>query len=151
MPFNKKIPFIDLGLPSGTLWASSNVPGRMSWEKAVSEYGEFLPTLEQFEELRKHCTVRIFRGLFRKNGCACFTGPNGKNVRFPNLGRVTGGIGDDHYCLKDMDGSARYKLSLARVIYRVFPGEDYSSYPKEVPMFVDKSDSDLLVHLVSNK
>ena len=136
MACNEKIRFIDLGLPSGTLWASSNIPHRMSWEDAVSEYGDFLPTAEQFKELRELCTMKVHKGLFRKNGWTRFTGPNGRSVCFPNVGRV---IGAGHYWLKHPNGPAKYELTLSTVFLT------YNLEPKDRPR------SNLLVRLVSNK
>ena len=53
--------YVDLGLPSGTKWKTSNETtgyARVfySYDEAVSEFGNRLPTREQFEELRRYCS-----------------------------------------------------------------------------------------------
>lgn len=55
------VAFVDLGLPSGTLWAKNYLldsDGKVKFFtfKQASEYN--LPTKEQFEELLKECSVR---------------------------------------------------------------------------------------------
>jgi len=48
--------YVDLGLPSGTLWKAQNEPcGTIKHDKAMSMYGSNLPTQEQFEELINSC------------------------------------------------------------------------------------------------
>ena len=49
--------YVDLGLPSGTLWKSKNEKGvYYTYDEAVSQFGDRLPTYEQFEELKAFCT-----------------------------------------------------------------------------------------------
>ena len=49
--------YVDLGLPSGTLWKSKNEKGvYYTYDEAVSQFGDRLPTHEQFEELKAFCT-----------------------------------------------------------------------------------------------
>ena len=43
--------YVDLGLPSGTLWKGKNEGGWYTYEEAISMFGNLLPTKEQFEEL----------------------------------------------------------------------------------------------------
>lgn len=43
--------YIDLGLPSGTLWADSNETKFYCFDKAEKVYGNFLPSEGQFVEL----------------------------------------------------------------------------------------------------
>ena len=48
--------YVDLGLPSGTLWKSKNEKGMYyTYDEAVSQFGDKLPTREQFAELQ-FCT-----------------------------------------------------------------------------------------------
>lgn len=47
--------FIDLGLPSGTLWATENEPGYHQFDEAVKTFGETLPTIEAWQELFDQC------------------------------------------------------------------------------------------------
>ena len=51
--------YVDLGLPSGTLWKNTNEGGnsaRYTYDEAVSKFGNRLPTKQQLEELKKMCT-----------------------------------------------------------------------------------------------
>ena len=52
---SKKIEFIDLGLPSGRLWAKENEEGYFTYDKAKEKFGELLPKPEAFEELYEEC------------------------------------------------------------------------------------------------
>ena len=52
----KQTDYVDLGLPSGTLWKSSNEQGLYTYDEAIAKFGNKLPTKEQFEELKKYCT-----------------------------------------------------------------------------------------------
>lgn len=47
--------YIDLGLPSGTLWSDTNEEGFYTFGEAVVKYGYSLPTKEQWEELKNLC------------------------------------------------------------------------------------------------
>ena len=46
--------WIDLGLPSGTLW-SSEYMGSMSFEEAQREFPQMIPSIEQYQELASIC------------------------------------------------------------------------------------------------
>lgn len=49
--------YVDLGLPSGTLWKSKNEKGTYyTYEEAISQFGDKLPTRDQFAELQAFCT-----------------------------------------------------------------------------------------------
>lgn len=48
--------YVDLGLPSGTLWKSQNEAGDFyTYEQAMAKFGNQLPTKEQFKELKSAC------------------------------------------------------------------------------------------------
>ena len=47
--------WVDLGLPSGTLWKSKDEVGYYTYDDAVRRFGGNLPTKEQFEELLSAC------------------------------------------------------------------------------------------------
>lgn len=44
--------YTDLGLPSGTIWKNFNATGFYTYDEAVSQFGNRLPTKEQWEELK---------------------------------------------------------------------------------------------------
>ena len=48
--------YVDLGLPSGTLWKNKNEEGGFyTYEQAVEKFGSSLPTKEQLKELKSYC------------------------------------------------------------------------------------------------
>jgi len=47
--------YVDLGLPSGNLWAVENEPGYYTWDEAVEKFRDQLPTREDWKELLNHC------------------------------------------------------------------------------------------------
>ena len=85
--------YVDLGLPSGTLWKNANEGGdyaRYTYDEAVDRWGSKLPTKEQLGELRDKCTW-----TWTGNGYKV-TGPNGNSITLPAAGR--------HYCDGDVGG-----------------------------------------------
>ncbi|MBR4838447.1 MAG: hypothetical protein IK004_08480 [Bacteroidales bacterium] len=73
--------FVDLGLPSGTLWKDINEEGGFyTYDQAVSKFGNKLPTKEQFEELKNSCQL-TWNGSGYK-----VTGPNGNSIVLPAKG-----------------------------------------------------------------
>ena len=85
--------YVDLGLPSGTLWYSKNEGGdhtRYTYDEAISNFGSKLPTEEQLEELKNQCTW-TWTGSGHK-----VVGPNGNSIYLPAAGfRFCGGYVDD--------------------------------------------------------
>lgn len=69
--------FVDLGLPSGTLWAKENLKGRFSGGYSVKYFAEMLPTINQWKELQKYC-----RWEWVGNGFMVY-GSNGKSIFLP--------------------------------------------------------------------
>ena len=83
--------WVDLGLPSGTLWKNKNEEcGLITFDKAVATYGDMLPTRKQLEELNSKCQFTWVGKAYK------VTGPNGNYIIIPAEG---GG-----YC----DGSVEY-------------------------------------------
>lgn len=93
--------WVDLSLPSGTLWADVNVPnpddkiGLWSWESvSKSIYKDCLPTEPQFRELCWECRKEWVKGGYK------FTSKiNGAELFFPAEGSgevgFPGGLQDD--------------------------------------------------------
>jgi len=87
--------YVDLGLPSGTLWKNANEGGdyaRYTYDEAVSRFGNKLPTKQQLEELKNKCTW-----TWTGNGYKV-TGPNGNYITLPAAGcrycnGYVGGVG----------------------------------------------------------
>ena len=90
--------FVDLGLPSGTLWRDKNEEGSLyTYEQAMSKFGDKLPTKEQFEELKSKCQWSWTGSGYK------VTGPNGNSIPLPATGirscsgSVYGGSGGDYW------------------------------------------------------
>ena len=83
--------WVDLGLPSGTLWKSTNEKGfYYTYDEAVSQFGDNLPSREHFEELKAFCT-------WEWNGKGyVVTGDNGNSI----ILHAAGG----RYCDGGVDG-----------------------------------------------
>lgn len=84
---------VDLGLSSGTLWKDKNETGGynnfFTYEQAVNQFGNKLPTKEQLQELKDQCTW-VWNGSGYK-----VTGPNGNFIVLPAAGyRVCAGYVD---------------------------------------------------------
>lgn len=71
--------FVDLGLPSGRLWATENAPGFYTFNEAVDTFGELLPKGSAMVELIEESEVSWNR---EKKGLD-ITGPNGNTIFLP--------------------------------------------------------------------
>ena len=47
--------WIDLGLPSGTLWKKNNEDGYYTYDEVKKKFGKNLPSIDQFVELTEYC------------------------------------------------------------------------------------------------
>ena len=75
--------YVDLGLPSGTLWKNANEGGnyaRYTYNEAVSRFGNKLPTKQQLEELKNKCTWTWTGSGYK------VIGPNGNSIYLPAAG-----------------------------------------------------------------
>jgi hypothetical protein len=66
--------YVDLGLPSGTLWKDYDEPGMYTQTEKDSLFQGSLPTVEQFVELRTKCTWEWDTIGYK------VTGPNGNSI-----------------------------------------------------------------------
>ena len=82
--------YVNLGLPSGTLWKDRNESGFYDYDKAVRSFGSKLPTKAQLEELKNVCTWEWTGSGYN------VTGPNGNKIYLPAAG--------DRDCGGDVDG-----------------------------------------------
>ena len=86
---NRKKGYVDLGLPSGTLWKDTNESGFYDYDKAKKTYGRRLPSQEQWAELKNYCK-------WSWNGCGYqVMGDNGYYISIPAEGYL--------YCSGDVD------------------------------------------------
>ena len=81
--------YVDLGLPSGTLWKAQNEDDLMGYDVAKKKFGRSLPSLKQWEELNKNCVWEWTGDGYN------VTGPNGKCIFIPAAGyrNVSGQVG----------------------------------------------------------
>lgn len=82
--------YVDLGLPSGTMWKDKNEKdgsgyntNLYTFKEAWSKFGNRLPTREQLSELFEYCKWHWDYDRIGYN----VVGPNGKSIFFPALGR----------------------------------------------------------------
>ncbi len=75
--------FVNLKLPSGTLWAKENLRGQFNGHYAIKYFAKMLPTIDQWKELKEYC---IWKWV--GNGFMVY-GKNGKCIFLPADG--------DHY------------------------------------------------------
>lgn len=66
--------YVDLGLPSGTLWKRINESGYFDYDTAMQRFGDELPTKEQFEELIALCQSEWTGDGYK------LVGPNGESI-----------------------------------------------------------------------
>ena len=108
--------YVDLGLPSGTLWKDKNENGFFTYDEAVSRFGSSLPSKERLEELNSECKWEWYGSGYK------VTGPNGNSIMLPASGYrgCDGGVGlvgsyggcwsstpkdsDDTWCLAFISG-----------------------------------------------
>jgi uncharacterized protein (TIGR02145 family) len=123
-PIEKK--WIDLGLPSGTLWCDTNEEGYYSWNEMMKKFNEEnLPKLTDFAELYDYCDWKWDN---EKKGMIV-TGPNGNCIFILASG----------YCSTDGDltlvGNRGYYWSASpcrKAVYNLyFDDSDYVS-PSDV-------------------
>lgn len=72
------IEWIDLGLPSGTLWAKEDSGTPLPFNMARNRYSLSLPSKNHAQELKHHC-VRSWNSHTNR---IQFTGPNGNSIYF---------------------------------------------------------------------
>ena len=106
--------FVDLGLPSGLLWAEKQEEGYYTHEEAVKKYGEALPQPEEFVELWRVCKWDWSK---ERRGYTV-TGPNGNSIFLAASGyrnRASGGlsnVGSGGYYWSAAQYSADYAYGL---------------------------------------
>lgn len=72
------VEWVDLGLPSGTLWAKNSEDVSMSFHAALQSFLGNLPSEDDVDELRKYCS-RQFDSSKKE---MVLTGPNNKTISF---------------------------------------------------------------------
>lgn len=127
--------YTDLGLPSGTIWKDSNATGFYTYDEAVSQFGNRLPTKAQWEELKAECQWSWTGSGYK------VTGPNGNSIVLPAAGirdcNGMGGVGSiGDYWSSTPDGSEKAG-SLIFYPGGVYVGNSYRSYVRSVRLVQD--------------
>ena len=78
--------YVDLGLPSGRLWATENAPGHYTFNEAVDIFDELLPKATAIMELIEECKCTWNK---KKKGLDII-GPNGNSIFLPAAGFTSG-------------------------------------------------------------
>lgn len=86
--------YINLGLPSGTLWADSNEQGLFTHKQAISIYNDQIPFEWHWNELKKCCTF-----IENSEGLTILSKVNNKSLFFP----LTGYSEIGYYRIEDLD------------------------------------------------
>ena len=81
--------YVDLGLPSGTLWKDKNENGLYIHSAAVRAFGDSLPSKVQLEELKNSCQWTWTGSGYK------VVGPNGNSIVLPAEG--------NHGCYGDVN------------------------------------------------
>lgn len=81
--------YVDLGLPSGTLWKAENEEGLMDYKTAKKKFKKRIPSISQWEELSKYCAWSWIGNGYE------VIGPNGSMIFIPAAGyrNVSGQVG----------------------------------------------------------
>ena len=79
-PQPKQEPYVDLGLPSGTLWKSANEEDYYTYDEATAKFSNKLPSRKQWDELTDKCKWEW------KGAGYGITGPNGNTIYLPGDG-----------------------------------------------------------------
>ena len=74
--------YINLGLPSGTLWSDANEEGYFDFDTAKEKFGDNLPSIELWKELMENCkwiwnAEKKGYDVIGKNGNSIFLSANG--------------------------------------------------------------------------
>ena len=120
--------FVDLGLPSGLLWAEKQEEGYYTHEEAVEKYGEALPQPEEFVELWRVCKW----DWDKKRKGYTVTGPNGNSIFLAASGCRDSTSGDLYsvgslgYCWSAAQNGADLAYSLDFYSGSVYPLDGYN-------------------------
>ena len=120
---NDRFTFVDLGLPSGQLWASENAEGYYTYDEAKEKFGELLPKPEAFEELWEKC-----QWLWDvKNKGMIVVGPNKNTIFLPAWGCSYGASGG--LCLVGLDGYYWSYASVSQANARLLSFDSFDANP----------------------
>ena len=121
--------WVDLGLLSGTLWASAPEEGYYTYEEAKTLLGKNMPTQWQWNELYQSCEVEHFDSKGKYG--VLFTGVNGNSLFIPSMGMIEPNGSKPH----DKDKAMYWSFSTAghntKQAYYAHVNYDIVFYPKD--------------------
>lgn len=119
-PFDEsKVEWVDLGLPSGVLWARRNKMKMISFDKARDIYRSCLPSQELAEELHEKCK----KEWDSASNSLILTGPSGNSISFECPDRYAVHFWIDGY--SDRIGMRHVVDKRYAKVMRLFPGKDH--------------------------
>ena len=129
-----KLKFIDLGLPTGKLWATENVKDEngneayLTYDEAVKTFGKNLPSKEDWKELFENSTYKWNK---KKKGYDV-TGPNGNSIFLPSVGYRYGAdvynVGSRGYYWSSSVFNENYAYIVFLGISDLYPQCDYDRF-----------------------
>ena len=136
--------FVDLGLPSGTLWKNLNETNPnddhdfYTYDEAVKKYGDQLPTKAQLRELKDKCT---WTWDTRKKGYN-LVGPNGNSIFLPAAGYrgcdgSVSGVGSNGDCWSSTPDGSDYAWCLSFDSREVYTSNGGRCYGRSVRLVQD--------------
>ena len=137
------VEFVDLGLPSKTLWAVDNVKnpqGETLYFPFCDADSYALPTEEQWEELQRYCLWHLQTESKNIKTVVC-VGPNGASIQFPRTGLFIGeervNRSDIYFWLKS-EKTTESESSLENRLAANWYGYHCEGF-KTIPVFAGKS------------
>lgn len=121
--------YVDLGLPSGTLWKKTNESEKLDYNSAFSKYGQKMPSRDHIVELDTYCTFE-----WTGNGYKV-TGKNGNYIFLPatEFGeRVRDGIGGSYWLYSSVDKNSGAAPILCFGPNSINFGSGLANYPNTI-------------------
>lgn len=115
--------FVDLGLPSGTLWSKDYVIENRSilYVPYIDAIKYPIPTKEQLQELYEECRWSLYENGDRHKYCYICIGPNGNNIKFNFCGfKKMDSVSDEywnvHFWIKSQNSNGEIDFAHLRHI-----------------------------------
>lgn len=114
----KKMNYIDLGLPSGTLWADADANRNYYCSLDSNSWKKDLPSPIDFEELGKHCDWKYNE----ENKCWIVTGQNGNQISLDLRKGVLGHVNQAFYATNNRHYKIVVHKNCIRMLYETTSG-----------------------------
>ena len=154
-----KTEFVDLGLPSGTIWSVDYERG--DGNIVYMPYNDInslaIPTKEQWEELKKCCQWKYIPDATNDNLVkAICIGPNGNSIQFVVTGKVEAEYKTEKYQILFWIKESSDKINCARIrrylsAIQSFNGKDFKTYDVDIRASSEFTGYKLPIRLVKAK